>query len=31
MPLTADEKKAIDVSADHVKELVAALDKVLAG
>jgi malate dehydrogenase len=29
--LTADEKKALAVSADHVKELVAATAKVLAG
>jgi len=31
LKLTADEKKALDVSAEHVKELVAAMDKVLAG
>lgn len=30
IPLTADEKKAVDVSAEHVAELVTALDKVLA-
>ena len=29
--LTADEKKALAVSADHVKELVEATAKVLAG
>jgi len=31
IPLTADEKKQVDVSASHVAELVGALDKVLAG
>jgi malate dehydrogenase len=31
IPLTAEEKKAVDVSAEHVAELVGALDKVLAG
>jgi len=31
LKLTADEKKALDVSAGHVKELVGAMDKVLAG
>ena len=30
IPLTAEEKKAVDVSAEHVAELVGALDKVLA-
>ena len=30
LPLTADEKKELDVSASHVAELVGALDKVLA-
>jgi malate dehydrogenase len=30
IPLTADEKKQVDVSASHVAELVGALDKVLA-
>jgi malate dehydrogenase len=30
IPLTAEEKKAIDVSAEHVAELVGAMDKVLA-
>jgi malate dehydrogenase len=28
--LTADEKKALDVSASHVKELVEAMGRVLA-
>ncbi|MBI5506292.1 MAG: malate dehydrogenase [Deltaproteobacteria bacterium] len=31
LKLTADEKKALDVSAEHVKELVGAMDKVIAG
>jgi malate dehydrogenase len=30
LPLTAEEKKAVDISAEHVAELVGALDKVLA-
>ena len=31
VPLTDKEKKELEVSASHVAELVAALDKVLAG
>jgi malate dehydrogenase len=30
LPLTAEEKKAVDISAEHVAELVGALEKVLA-
>jgi malate dehydrogenase len=30
IPLSPEEKKAVDISAEHVAELVGALDKVLA-